>query len=120
VYSNGQAEVILGKAIKEIGMNRDEIVVMTCVRPLSPHSFPAHVLSAPQQGIPHWTRTSSGRVADAVCRQCFYCLSDDEKEPALWHLQADEIDKKGYVNRHGLSRKARASSPSPWASSQPR
>ncbi|VDC05738.1 unnamed protein product [Peniophora sp. CBMAI 1063] len=29
VYSNGRSEEILGKAIKEINMNRDEIVVMT-------------------------------------------------------------------------------------------
>ena len=31
VYSNGRSEEILGKAIKEFNMNRDEIVVMTCV-----------------------------------------------------------------------------------------
>jgi aryl-alcohol dehydrogenase-like predicted oxidoreductase len=31
VYSDGLSEKILGKAIKEIGMNRDEIVVMTKV-----------------------------------------------------------------------------------------
>ena len=30
VYSNGRSEEILGKAIKQFNMNRDEIVVMTC------------------------------------------------------------------------------------------
>ena len=29
VYSNGRSEEILGKAIKQFNMNRDEIVVMT-------------------------------------------------------------------------------------------
>jgi aryl-alcohol dehydrogenase-like predicted oxidoreductase len=36
VYSNGTSEVILGKAIKELQLPRDEIVVMTKVR----HSWP--------------------------------------------------------------------------------
>ena len=31
VYSDGRSEEILGKAIKELNMNRDEIVIMTCV-----------------------------------------------------------------------------------------
>ena len=47
VYSNGRSEEILGKAIKEFNMNRDEIVVMTCVyfskvsntRRLNPYSL---------------------------------------------------------------------------------
>jgi len=33
VYSNGASEVILGKAIKQFNLPRDEIVVMTKVRP---------------------------------------------------------------------------------------
>jgi aryl-alcohol dehydrogenase-like predicted oxidoreductase len=32
VYSNGTSEVILGKAIKELQLPRDEIVVMTKAR----------------------------------------------------------------------------------------
>lgn len=31
VYSKGRSEEILGKAIKQFNLNRDEIVVMTCV-----------------------------------------------------------------------------------------
>ena len=31
VYSDGRSEEILGKAIREFNMNRDEIVIMTCV-----------------------------------------------------------------------------------------
>ena len=34
VYSNGQSEIILGKAIKQFNLPREEIVVMTKVRPL--------------------------------------------------------------------------------------
>ena len=33
VYSEGLSEKILGKAIKKFNMNRDEIVVMSCVLP---------------------------------------------------------------------------------------
>lgn len=32
VYSNGLSEIILGKAIKELKLPRDEIVIMTKVR----------------------------------------------------------------------------------------
>lgn len=32
MYSNGESEVILGKAIKKLNLPRDEIVVMTKVR----------------------------------------------------------------------------------------
>jgi len=32
VYSNGESEVVLGKAIKKLNLPRDEIVVMTKVR----------------------------------------------------------------------------------------
>lgn len=32
VYSNGESEIILGKAIKQHNLPRDEIVVMTKVR----------------------------------------------------------------------------------------
>ena len=35
VYSNGRSEEILGKAIKQFNMNRDEIVVMTCAPSIS-------------------------------------------------------------------------------------
>lgn len=33
VYSNGQSEIILGKAIKKYNLPREEIVVLTKVRP---------------------------------------------------------------------------------------
>ena len=38
VYSNGLSEVILGKAIKQHNLPRDEIVVMTKVRVIILHS----------------------------------------------------------------------------------
>ncbi|KAF8603030.1 Aldo/keto reductase [Ceratobasidium sp. AG-I] len=39
VYSNGQSEVILGKAIKQLNLPRDEIVVMTKVRGVVRRSY---------------------------------------------------------------------------------
>lgn len=36
VYSNGLSEIVLGKAIKTLGLPREEIVIMTKVRPLFP------------------------------------------------------------------------------------
>lgn len=33
VYSNGLSEIVLGKAIKTLGLPREEIVIMTKVRP---------------------------------------------------------------------------------------
>uniref|UniRef100_A0A0W0F2T6 Putative aryl-alcohol dehydrogenase n=1 Tax=Moniliophthora roreri TaxID=221103 RepID=A0A0W0F2T6_MONRR len=65
-YSNGQSEVILGKAIKKYNLNRDKIVVMTKV-------FAA--------------------VGDS---SDIYTLPKTSKE----------LDDLGYINRHGLSRKA--------------
>lgn len=34
-YSNGQSEVVLGRALKEIGMPRENVVILTKVRPNS-------------------------------------------------------------------------------------
>jgi len=39
VYSNGQSEIVLGKAIKQLNLPRDEIVVMTKVNTNILHLF---------------------------------------------------------------------------------
>ncbi|KAJ7113385.1 NADP-dependent oxidoreductase domain-containing protein [Mycena epipterygia] len=62
-YSNGLSEIVLGKAIKEHQLPRDEIVVMTKV---------------------------------------FYTVG--HKTDDLLYADPD-VDSKGYVNQHGLSRK---------------
>ncbi|KAI0028106.1 Aldo/keto reductase [Vararia minispora EC-137] len=63
-YSNGQSEIILGKAIKKLNLPRDEIVVMT---------------------------------------KLFFVSADTAGENLL--TTSADIDQRGYVNRHGLSRK---------------
>jgi len=65
VYSNGLSEVFLGKAIKELNIPREDIVVMTKLY------GPVNKIG----GAP------------------------------LWAIPADELDKKGFVNQRGLSRK---------------
>ena len=35
MYSNGVSEVVLGKAIKQLNLPRDELVIMTKARPLT-------------------------------------------------------------------------------------
>jgi hypothetical protein len=42
VYSNGASEIILGKAIKQLNLPREEIVVMTKVRYESSHPLCVH------------------------------------------------------------------------------
>ena len=41
VYSNGRSEEILGKAIKQLGLPREELVIMTKVRAPSFRQRPA-------------------------------------------------------------------------------
>lgn len=65
VYSNGESEIILGKAIKELKLPRDEIVVLTKV---------------------------------------FFTVAHSPSE-RLFGVSSAEIDQRGYVNQHGLSRK---------------
>ncbi|KAJ7650032.1 aryl-alcohol dehydrogenase [Roridomyces roridus] len=65
VYSNGLSEEILGRAIKEHKLPRDEIVVMTKV---------------------------------------FFTLAHDPAV-AMWYKSQAELEKEGYVNQSGLSRK---------------
>ena len=45
VYSNGGSEIILGEAIKQLNLPRDEIVVMTKVR--IPSYSPVHLADTP-------------------------------------------------------------------------
>jgi len=61
VYSNGQSEIILGKALKQLQVSREEVVILTKV---------------------------------------FYAVGKNLSE-----VYIKDPDTKGYVNRHGLSRK---------------
>ena len=85
MYSNGLSEIYLGKAIKELNLPREEIVVMTKV---------------------------CGRVC--LPYRCTGVTDDFSKvwgvvgkmgDPMVWDTSAAELDSKGFVNQYGLSRK---------------
>jgi aryl-alcohol dehydrogenase-like predicted oxidoreductase len=80
IYSNGESERILGKAIKQHNLPRDEIVVLTkVVLRISYH-------------------TNAGLL---TCYKLCGPLSDTVKEVVRYH----NADEYGYVNQYGLSRK---------------
>ena len=85
VYSNGLSEVYLGNAIKALNLPREEIVVMTkvCSRRVRPcrHTADANDISKLFLAV--------GKVGDE----------------GMWTASPIELDKKGFVNQHGLSRK---------------
>ncbi|KAF8607948.1 Aldo/keto reductase [Ceratobasidium sp. AG-I] len=81
VYSNGESEIILGKAIKQHNLPRDEIVVMTKA------SFAVYCGST-------WLTSSAVQVHGVVAR------SHAER-----YWDGNGADEAGYVNQHGLSRK---------------
>ena len=80
VYSNGDSERILGKALKEYKIPRENVVIMTKVKlPLRRRAFVVN----------------SRRIT-----QVFFAVQEDGGPPIL-----GGADDHGYVNRHGLSRK---------------
>jgi hypothetical protein len=85
IYSNGLSEVCLGKAIKELNLPREEIVVMTkvCGRVCLHIDIQAVLITFSK------LYGTVGKIGSAP----------------LWATSAAERDKKGYVNQHGLSRK---------------
>ena len=83
MYSNGESEVILGKAIKKLNLPRDEIVVMTKVGTCG------CVESAPYFG---WFQ-----VYNVVGRTPSEKIFKSAVHP----------DQLGYVNQRGLSRKVK-------------
>lgn len=82
-YSNGYSEVILGRVIKKLNLPRDEIVVMTKV---------VHVFNILQ--LSH--HIGLEQVFNVVGREYNTHQLGGRKDP----------DQNGYVNQHGLSRKA--------------
>ncbi len=84
MYSNGLSEIILGKAIKELKLPRDEIVVMTKV---------------------------CYRIKSFVSANAFSCSGIQLNGTVARDYKTRFIgpganpDNAGYVNQHGLSRK---------------
>ena len=85
MYSNGFSEIILGKAIKQLNLPREEIVVMTKVRYDSSSTPPPCALKV-QETTP----------------QLHFPVSRKPGE-LLWGSQ--DSDGIGYVNQYGQSRK---------------
>ncbi|KAJ3726961.1 Aldo keto reductase [Lentinula raphanica] len=85
VYSNGLSEVLLGKAIKQLNLPRDGIVVMT--------KFSGVVGKTPAENI--YAARAAPDTSGAV------------KPRADANIQATHAiaDANGYVNQHGSSRK---------------
>jgi len=86
IYSNGLSEVYLGRAIKALNLPREEIVVMTKVRLL------------PRLVVLVWSTKTY-----IVVLQLYGAVSRNPE--ALVRMVGTDLDKKGYVNQHGLSRK---------------
>ena len=84
VYSNGDSERILGKAIKQLNLPRDEIVVMTKVCGLS-------------RFIEYYSRRDM-KVYNVVVR-------DNGPFVPVPSGDSPQGDARGYVNQYGLSRK---------------
>ena len=84
VYSNGESERILGKALKEHKIPRENVVIMTKVcLPLRQHGF---------------------AVCSRETTQVFFIVREDDGPPMM-----ARPDENGFVNRHGLSRKVNRS-----------
>ncbi|KAG6872696.1 hypothetical protein C0995_007490 [Termitomyces sp. Mi166 len=81
-YSNGLSELILGRAIKQLQLPREEIVILTKVNPILQDDFEIHLLI-------------HGQVYFTVARETGTNLFATGEKP----------EDVGYVNQHGLSRK---------------
>lgn len=81
MYSNGESEVILGKAIKQHNLPRDEIVVMTKVRTFCGARYAS-------------TSHKESQLCGAV-----------SPDPTFVGFSTEGLDAQGFVNQYGLSRK---------------
>lgn len=86
LYSNGMSEIILGKAIKQLELPREDIVVITKVHLLASYSS--------QVSNQRWTAQLSGMVGQS---------SDRPPSPSDEQVALDN----GYVHKFGSTRKVR-------------
>ncbi|KAJ7109488.1 Aldo keto reductase [Mycena epipterygia] len=95
VYSNGASEVVLGKAIKQFNLPRDEIVVMTKVSFLNPaEQNPDNFGYVNQHGL------SRKHIFDSVRKSHRF----DYNTPIEETMQAlHDVVKAGYVRYIGMS-----------------
>ncbi|EIN04987.1 aryl-alcohol dehydrogenase [Punctularia strigosozonata HHB-11173 SS5] len=119
VYSNGESEIILGKAIKELKLPRDEIVVMTKVfapvaRTPGERTFMLSTAETDKQGYVNQHGLSRKHIFDSVKHSLkrlqleyidlLQCHRFDPDTPIEETMQAlHDVVKAGYVRYIGMS-----------------
>ncbi|ESK90783.1 aryl-alcohol dehydrogenase [Moniliophthora roreri MCA 2997] len=117
VYSNGMSEIILGKAIKQLGLPREEIVVMTKVLPLTSSVRVSRILNgmnAEKDGYVNQGGNSRKHIFDSVRKslerlqldyidvlQCHRLDPDTPFEEMMEALH--DVVKAGWVRYIGMS-----------------
>ncbi|CAK5261854.1 unnamed protein product [Mycena citricolor] len=115
-YSNGVSEIILGKAIKEFNLPRDEIVIMTKVFFPTGHTAdtPAYMMDPDANGYVNQHGLSRKHIFDSVKRSLerlqldyidvLQCHRFDENTPIEETMQAlHDVVQAGYVRYIGMS-----------------
>ncbi|KAK0493366.1 aryl-alcohol dehydrogenase [Armillaria luteobubalina] len=117
VYSNGQSEIMLGKAIKEHNLPREEIVVMTKVFftvAKEPGEFYMNPLDSEKAGYVNQHGLSRKHIFDSVKHSLerlqldyidvLQCHRFDPETPVSETMQAlHDVVKAGYVRYIGMS-----------------
>ncbi|KXN85849.1 Versiconal hemiacetal acetate reductase [Leucoagaricus sp. SymC.cos] len=118
VYSNGQSEVILGKAIKKLNLPREEIVVITKVHATvardSGTNFFSNGLNPDEHGYVNQHGLSRKHIFDSIKHSLerlqldyvdlLMCHRFDKETPIAETMQAlHDIVKAGYVRYIGMS-----------------
>jgi len=113
VYSNGHSEIILGKAIKQLGLPRDEIVVMTKVYFAVRRKF-GLVRAGDQEGYANQHGLSRKHIFESVKHSLerlqldyvdvLQCHRFDADTPIAETMQAlHDVVQAGYVRYIGMS-----------------
>lgn len=116
VYSNGESERILGKAIKEIGAPRSSFVILTKVcAPLIPDNVPKEAVFNPEQyGLVNTYGLSRKHIFDSIKASLerlqldyvdvFQCHRFDPETPIEETMQAlHDVVQAGYARYIGMS-----------------
>ncbi|KAG8692345.1 hypothetical protein FRC11_003684, partial [Ceratobasidium sp. 423] len=106
VYSDGESERIIGKAIKQLNLPRDEIVVMTNINKLDSTLEGFQSPQSPQSG---WTYSGSlsqsiqksSRVKSSLLMKLFAIVGRTPSEAYMGDTSQGDANR--YVNQYGLS-----------------
>jgi len=114
VYSNGHSEIILGKAIKQLGLPRDEIVVMTKVYFAVGKGFSSTFNAGDKEGYVNQHGLSRKHIFESVKHSLerlqldyvdvLQCHRFDRETPIAETMQAlHDVIQAGYVRYIGMS-----------------